>query len=59
MRRNESTRAGAPCLLGGSLNAGREELLATRKEWLLKNGRAKGANARHAKGWTAEKLAAR
>lgn len=37
---------------------GGEELLAARKEWLRKHGRAIGANARHVKGWTAEKLAA-
>ena len=37
---------------------GGEELLAARKEWLRVNGRAQGANARHAKGWSAEKLKA-
>lgn len=36
--------------------AGGDELLAARNAWLAKNGRAQGANARHVKGWTAEKL---
>lgn len=35
---------------------GGTELLAARREWLRKNGRAHGAQARHVKGWTAEKL---
>ena len=38
--------------------AGGEDLREARREWLRRNGRNRIVNVRHAKGWTASKLAA-